>query len=90
MAYSPPVMILIFIKPHTDSLVTYWSRRAQKALRVDEIRTDLERLGFRRCVTEATYLADTCISTLNLCDANFAEVSLGNTMSEGELRRGNR
>jgi hypothetical protein len=72
MAYSPPVMTFIFIKPHTDSSVTYLSRRAQNALRVYEIRTDLQRLGFRRCVTEATYLADTCISTHNLCDANFA------------------
>jgi hypothetical protein len=72
MAYSPSVMTLIFIKLRTDSSVTYLSRHAQKALRVDEIRTDLQRLGLRRCVTEATYLADTCISTLNLCDANFA------------------
>jgi hypothetical protein len=72
MAYSASVMTLIFIKPRNDSSVTYLSRRAQKELRVDEMRTDLQRLGFHRCLTEATYQADTCLSTLNLCDANFA------------------
>jgi hypothetical protein len=72
MAYSPSVMTLIFIKPRADSSVTYLSRHAQKALRVDEMRTDLQRLGFRGRMTEATYPADTCISTCNLCNANFA------------------
>jgi len=72
MAYSPSVMTLIFIKPQTDSSVTYLSRCAQKALRVEKILTDLRGLGFRSCLTETTYPADTCLSTLNLWDANFA------------------
>jgi hypothetical protein len=31
----------------------------------------------------ATHCADTCISTLSLCNANFTEVSLGNATSGG-------
>ena len=72
MAYSLPLMILIFIKVRTDSLVTYLYRRAQKAFGSCDTRTDLQRLHFGTRVIETTDRADTCASTLTLCDANFA------------------
>jgi hypothetical protein len=36
------------------------------------MRTDLRRLGFRGHVTEAELPVNTCVSTLSLCNANFA------------------
>jgi hypothetical protein len=33
---------------------------------------DLRRLGFRARVIETKYPADTCVSTVGLCNANFA------------------
>jgi hypothetical protein len=69
-------MTLIFIKPRTDSLVTYLYRCAQKGLEGRDTWTDLQRLHFGTRVTETTDRADTCASTLTLCDANFAEVSI--------------
>jgi hypothetical protein len=53
--------------------------------------TDVQRLGFRDAATEATNRPNPCLSTLSLRNANFGpEVSLGNTMSEGDTARGNR
>jgi hypothetical protein len=53
--------------------------------------TDVQRLAVRAAATEVTNRPNTCVSTLSLCNANFGpEVSLGNTMSEGDTRRGNR
>ena len=72
MAYSLPLMTLIFIKARTDSLVTYLYRSAQKAFGGCDTRADLQRLRFGTCVIETTDRADTCASTLTLCDANFA------------------
>ena len=33
--------------------------------------TDVQRLSFRARPTEATYPANTCVSTPSLCNANF-------------------
>ena len=72
MAYSSSLMTVIFIKPRADSLVTYLYRCAQKALAGRDTRTDLQRLHFGTRLIETTDRADTCASTLTLCDANFA------------------
>lgn len=85
MPYSPLLMTLIFIKPgaggggETISLVA-----AKRPCRNSDTRLDVRRLGFGSRVIEATHPANTCVSTPSLCNANFAEVSLGNTTSEGE------
>ena len=63
MAYSHPVMILIFIKRWTDASVNYLSRRAQKASRSGVIPADVQRLCFRARTTGSTYPADTWVST---------------------------
>jgi hypothetical protein len=37
------------------------------------MRTDLRRWGFHARVIETMYPVNTCVSTLSLCNANFAQ-----------------
>jgi hypothetical protein len=69
MAYSSPLMTLIFIKPPASEL----DRHAEKRrYRKSDTRFDLRRLHFGNRVIEATQPANTCVSTPSLCNANFA------------------
>jgi hypothetical protein len=73
MAYSPPVMTLIFNKPGRRELREPISLVAAKRVqRGADTRFDLQRLRIRGQVTEATYPGNTCVSTPSLCNANFA------------------
>jgi hypothetical protein len=69
MPYSSPLMTLIFIKPNAE-------RARAAAAKMDrgaaDTRFDVRRLYFRSRVIEATYPANTCVSTPSLCNANFA------------------
>jgi len=73
MAYSQPITTSIFNKLSCDGcwrchLFGSPERRRREAV----MRTDLRRLGFGAGVTETRYPAVTCVSTLSLCNANFA------------------
>jgi len=77
MAYSQPAMILIFIKPRFDGsdadrtpiCVGAPKRRREEAV----IGTDVQRSGVRTRATKDRYPADTCVSTVSLWNANFAQ-----------------
>ena len=85
MPYSSSIMTLIFIKPRRDEAGRPISLAAPKrSFKAARKWTDVQRFSFRSPLAEAMLPANTCVSTPSLCNANFAEVSLGNTTSEGE------
>jgi hypothetical protein len=73
MAYSTPLMIVIFIKPPRGGVGRPNSLAALKSRSGAAVRwTDVQRFNFRRRLSEATHPANTCVSTPSLCNANFA------------------
>lgn len=73
MAYSSPLMTVIFIKPRRGNAGRPKSLAAPKRRSGVAVRwTDLQRFNFRSRVSEAAHPANTCVSTPGLCNANFA------------------
>lgn len=73
MAYSFPLMTLIFIKRLPTA--AGWSAPrigSEPASDVADTRLDVRRLVFDGPVTKGTHPGDTCVSTPSLCNANFA------------------
>jgi hypothetical protein len=69
MAYSFALMTLIFIKARREEVPSpRLTARPEKTHGVP----DVQRVNFRHRVIETTRPANTCVSTLSLCNANFA------------------
>jgi hypothetical protein len=74
MAYRHQLTTFIFNKLSCDVFAeSICLATPKRRHREAGMRTDLRRFGFRGHVTEAGPPAVTCVSTLSLCNANFAQ-----------------
>jgi hypothetical protein len=73
MAYSPQLTTSIFNKlscdVRCDEICFASPKRRDRGF---VMWADLRRWGFRARLIETKYPADTCVSTVGLCNANFA------------------